>query len=124
MKAPAHTHHHPEPPEVDSGSEEGIVGDVADAEPRSKASRRAHPQLSAMERFNRAFSHRFERLLQWYEARVRLSLRRPALVVTVIVGLSALTLLLAPVLGLSFFPRTDAGQFMINMKAPSGSRIE
>jgi multidrug efflux pump subunit AcrB len=124
MKAPAHTHHHPERPEVDSGSEEGVVGDVADAEPRSRASRRAHPKLSAMERFNRAFSHRFERLLQWYEARVRLSLRRPALVVTVIVGVSALALLLAPLLGLSFFPRTDAGQFVINMKAPSGSRIE
>jgi HAE1 family hydrophobic/amphiphilic exporter-1 len=124
MKSPAHTHHHPRHPEVDSGSEEGVVGDVADDEPRSKASVRAHPRLSAMERFIRAFSHRFERLLQWYESRVRLSLRRPALVVMVIVGASAATLLLAPLLGLSFFPRTDAGQFMINMKSPSGSRIE
>ena len=25
-----------------------------------------------------------------------------------------------PLLGLSFFPRTDAGQFTINLKAPTG----
>jgi multidrug efflux pump subunit AcrB len=28
-----------------------------------------------------------------------------------------------PLLGLSFFPRTDAGQFMINLKAPTGTRL-
>jgi multidrug efflux pump subunit AcrB len=33
------------------------------------------------------------------------------------------TLLIFPLLGLSFFPRTDAGQFVINVKAPSGTRI-
>ncbi len=27
-------------------------------------------------------------------------------------------------MGLSFFPRTDAGQFVINLKAPTGTRIE
>ena len=26
-------------------------------------------------------------------------------------------------LGLSFFPRTDAGQFVINLKAPSGTKL-
>ena len=31
---------------------------------------------------------------------------------------------LFPLLGLSFFPRTDAGQFVINLKAPSGTRLE
>jgi multidrug efflux pump subunit AcrB len=29
-----------------------------------------------------------------------------------------------PLLGLAFFPRTDAGQFTINLKAPTGTRIE
>jgi multidrug efflux pump subunit AcrB len=33
------------------------------------------------------------------------------------------SLALFPSLGLSFFPRTDAGQFVINLKAPSGTRI-
>jgi len=29
-----------------------------------------------------------------------------------------------PLLGVSFFPRTDPGQFVINLKAPSGTRVE
>ena len=33
------------------------------------------------------------------------------------------SLTLAPKLDLAFFPRTDAGQFMLNVKAPSGTRI-
>jgi multidrug efflux pump subunit AcrB len=39
-------------------------------------------------------------------------------------GVFVLSLGLYPLLGVSFFPRTDAGQFTINMKAPTGSRIE
>ena len=40
------------------------------------------------------------------------------------VGLFVLSLGLYPFMGLSFFPRTDPGQFVINVKAPSGTRIE
>ena len=29
-----------------------------------------------------------------------------------------------PFLGLAFFPRTDAGQFTVNIKVPTGTRIE
>ncbi len=35
-----------------------------------------------------------------------------------------LSLALYPLLGVSFFPRTDPGQFVINVKAPTGTRIE
>src|SRR6185312_17165429 len=35
-----------------------------------------------------------------------------------------LSFLLYPFIGLSFFPRTDAGQFIINVKAPTGTRLE
>jgi multidrug efflux pump subunit AcrB len=35
-----------------------------------------------------------------------------------------LSLSLYPALGVSFFPRTDPGQFVINLKAPPGSRLE
>ncbi len=77
-----------------------------------------------MARFNRRFADRFERMLVWYERRVRLSLRRPAWVVGSIAALFAASLILYPFLGVAFFPRTDAGQFVMNVKAPSGSRIE
>ena len=121
MKVPARTHHHPKHPEQDTGSEEGIVGDVPDDGGPARAGR---DELSLMKRFNRAFSHRFERLLHWYEARVRTSLRRPAAVVAGSMAVFAASLLLYPFLGVAFFPRTDAGQFVINMKSPSGTRIE
>ena len=35
-----------------------------------------------------------------------------------------LSLALYPLLNLAFFPRTDPGQFVINMKAPPGTRLE
>jgi HAE1 family hydrophobic/amphiphilic exporter-1 len=38
--------------------------------------------------------------------------------------MTALSFALYPMLGVSFFPRTDAGQFVINLKAPTGTRIE
>jgi multidrug efflux pump subunit AcrB len=75
-------------------------------------------------RFNAAFARRFTRLLDWYEHRVRTSLVRPRLVVAGITAIFLVSLLLYPLLGVAFFPRTDAGQFVINLKSPTGSRIE
>jgi hydrophobic/amphiphilic exporter-1 (mainly G- bacteria), HAE1 family len=77
-----------------------------------------------MQRFNAGFSARFERMLVWYEARVRASLKRPALVLAAAAVVFCASLLLYPFLGVAFFPRTDAGQFVVNLKSPSGSRIE
>ena len=39
-------------------------------------------------------------------------------------GLFLVSLAIYPFLGLAFFPRTDAGQFTINLKVPTGTRIE
>jgi multidrug efflux pump subunit AcrB len=83
-----------------------------------------HPPLGFMDRFNRAFAARFEALLVRYESTVRRSLRRPPAVILGITALFAISLILYPFLGVAFFPRTDAGQFVMNVKAPSGSRIE
>jgi multidrug efflux pump subunit AcrB len=77
-----------------------------------------------MGRFNRAFAAGFERLLARYERGVRASLVRPRLVIAGITGVFLVSLVLYPFLGVAFFPRTDAGQFVMNVKAPSGSRIE
>jgi multidrug efflux pump subunit AcrB len=66
----------------------------------------------------------FVRVLDWYEGQLGRALRHPK---AVIVGLSvifAASLALYPMLGVAFFPRTDAAQFVINLKAPSGTRIE
>ncbi|MFZ3201403.1 MAG: efflux RND transporter permease subunit [Candidatus Acidiferrales bacterium] len=75
-------------------------------------------------RFNDWFGAHFRRLLESYEARVRLALSRPRRVAAGILGSFVLSLALFPLLGVAFFPRTDAGQFVINVKAPSGTRVE
>ncbi|HUK90035.1 MAG TPA: efflux RND transporter permease subunit, partial [Blastocatellia bacterium] len=75
-------------------------------------------------RFNARFNHGFQKMLDAYERLLRLALARPLLTVAGITGIFLLSLTLFPLIGVSFFPRTDAGQFVINMKAPSGTRIE
>jgi len=74
--------------------------------------------------FNDWFNRSFNRLLNLYEQSVRLALRRPALTVLFLSGLFVASLALYPLLGVAFFPRTDAGQFTINLKVPTGARIE
>jgi len=48
----------------------------------------------------------------------------PRLIVGGVVVIFLLSLLLYPLLQVSFFPRSDAGQFLVNIKAPSGTRLE
>src|SRR5271157_1507927 len=75
---------------------------------------------SLTDRFNIWFNTGFEAFLKLYDKLVGLALRRPALTLVSFGSLFALSLALFPLLGLSFFPRTDAGQFVINLKAPAG----
>jgi multidrug efflux pump subunit AcrB len=79
---------------------------------------------SWMERFNAGFNRRFNKLLDFYERWVRRALERPGLTVAVLSGVFLLSLAIYPLLGLAFFPKTDAGQFTINLKVPTGTRIE
>lgn len=41
-----------------------------------------------------------------------------------VIGLFGLSLGLYPLIGKAYFPRTDPGQFVINLKAPTGTRLE
>ena len=75
-------------------------------------------------KFNAAFHAGFTWMLDRYENLVKAMLRRPATVLGGISGVFLLSLLLFRLLGVAFFPRADAGQFVINLKAPSGTRIE
>jgi HAE1 family hydrophobic/amphiphilic exporter-1 len=84
----------------------------------------AGQKRSLWTRFNEGFNAGFNRLLNFYESSVRRSLKRPGLTVIGLAGLFVLSLAIYPFLGVAFFPQTDAGQFTINMKAPTGSRIE
>jgi multidrug efflux pump subunit AcrB len=80
-------------------------------------------QRSWGQRFNDSFNRGFSRFLGVYDALVASVLRRPAFFLAVCAAAFVVSLLLFPLLELSFFPRTDAGQFVINVKAPSGTRL-
>ncbi len=73
---------------------------------------------------SRMFDYYFNRMLGKYDRTLSTALLRPVATLTGLVGISLLALTLYPLLGVSFFPRTDPGQFVINLKAPSGTRVE
>ena len=79
---------------------------------------------SWMERFNARFNRMFNKILDFYERWVRRALVRPGLTVALLSGVFLVSLAIYPLLGLAFFPKTDAGQFTINLKVPTGTRIE
>jgi multidrug efflux pump subunit AcrB len=75
------------------------------------------------ERFNGAFSRGFDKLLAHYRALVVRVLKAPRLTLAVFAVAFAASLAVFPLLKLSFFPRTDAGQFVMSIKAPSGTKL-
>ncbi len=71
--------------------------------------------------FNRVFTA----MLARYETLAYRTVARPGLTTAVILGAIALTLgIFSPILGRAYFPTTDPGQFIVNVKMPSGTRIE
>jgi len=75
-------------------------------------------------RFNAWFNRNFNRLLDFYERWVRRALKVPVLTLVLLLGVFVLSLGIYPFLGLAFFPRVDAGQFTVNLKVPTGTRLE
>jgi multidrug efflux pump subunit AcrB len=83
-----------------------------------------HSGKTIFKRFVRGFNRRYDRMLMHYDVAIRRSLMRPLVSVIGILGICFLSFALYPLLGLGFFPRTDPGQFVINIKAPTGTRLE
>ena len=79
---------------------------------------------SLFARFVHGFNQRYYQMLGNYDVAVARTLMRPAATVLGTVGIFVFSLALYPLLGVSFFPRTDPGQFVINVKAPTGTRLE
>ncbi len=77
-----------------------------------------------LERTLKPFNRGYDYVLAKYDEFLEKSLNNPWMTVGVIMGGFVLSLALSPLLGVAFFPRTDPGQFVISVKAPSGTRIE
>jgi multidrug efflux pump subunit AcrB len=79
---------------------------------------------SIFTRFVNGFDRLYGRMLDRYDIAVGRSLLRPVATVVSVLGVCLFSLALYPLLGVAFFPRTDPGQFVINVKAPTGTRLE
>jgi multidrug efflux pump subunit AcrB len=75
-------------------------------------------------KFNAWFNRKFNGMLNGYEGVLNKSLLRPVATVIGIMGIFVLSLGLYPFVGRAYFPRTDPSQFVINLKAPTGTRLE
>ena len=100
----------------------GGHGDEQAEEPLAEAHER---EVGTLARVVGGFNRLFHQLLSFYEARVTRALETPGRTALWILG--GIVVLLAavfPFVGRAYFPRTDPGQFVINVKAPSGTRLE
>jgi multidrug efflux pump subunit AcrB len=82
-------------------------------------------KLSFFARFERRFNEKFQRMLNWYEGLATRAMQRPGITAgAILAGVALLLLVTVPFVGRAYFPRTDPGQFIINVRMPSGSRLE
>jgi multidrug efflux pump subunit AcrB len=115
---------HPKP-KKDAGIEHeensGIASYADDTKPKDRVKKKPSIFQRGVDLFNLGFAgmlERYERLAYW-------TLRRPGFSTAVMLGGTALVIaLFLPFLGRAYFPRTDPGQFIVNVKMPSGTRIE
>ena len=82
-------------------------------------------QKGMLARLVHGFNQKFYQLLSFYEKCVTRALVNPARTAWLILG--GIILLIGgifPFVGKAYFPRTDPGQFVINLKLPTGMRLE
>ncbi len=82
------------------------------------------PRRSIFGKVIDAFNSSYQLLQSAYDRAINKCLDRPGVVVLGFSAFVVLTFGLYPFLGKAFFPRTDPGQFVINLKVPAGTRIE
>ncbi len=76
-------------------------------------------------RFESKFNQQFQRMLNWYERLAMRAMQRPGFTAAALLGgVAVLLLITTPFLGRAYFPRTDPGQFVINVHMPAGTRLE
>jgi len=86
--------------------------------------RGGHGQTNIFAKTVYYFNEGFGWLEEHYDRSLHYCLDRSVLVVTVFSVFVVLSFALVPFLGRAYFPRTDPGQFVISVKAPTGTRIE
>jgi multidrug efflux pump subunit AcrB len=83
-----------------------------------------HSSSNPLVRFQRGFERGFERIRSNYGATLGLLLVHRRVFVLGFFGFVAASFALVPFLGRNFFPDVDAGQILLHVRAPVGTRIE
>jgi multidrug efflux pump subunit AcrB len=82
------------------------------------------PSRSPFARFHRGFERLFEKVRSFYSSLLARLVSARVFFIPVFLVVCLLTFLLIPFLGQDFFPDTDSGQFILHMRAKTGTRIE
>ncbi|MGH7166021.1 MAG: efflux RND transporter permease subunit, partial [Nitrospiraceae bacterium] len=91
-------------------------------EPAEHASHEVRPPRGFATLWNRL--NLFEPFVEGYVTALRWCLAHKGLVVVVVASTFVGSLLMAPRLATEFFPKVDAGQFILNIAVPEGTRVE
>jgi multidrug efflux pump subunit AcrB len=90
----------------------------------------AHPEQKQsgphgpIERVSARFDRLFERFRHAYRGLLSRALAHARLAAAIAFIFVALSMLLVPHIGQDFFPSTDAGSFILHVRAPAGTRLE
>ena len=89
-----------------------------------KAEEHAGRSRNPLMQFQRAFGRAFEQLRNGYRALLTVLVHRRAVFIPGFLFACLAVFLLLPFLGQDFFPSSDNGQFILHLRARSGTRIE
>ena len=89
-----------------------------------KAKHGAVQSRNLFARFQRSFNRGFEKLRKGYSDLLTGLVHRRKMFVSVFLAACLVTFALLPFLGQDFFPNTDGGQFILHVRAKTGTRIE
>jgi multidrug efflux pump subunit AcrB len=81
-------------------------------------------KIGFFRRYQQRFEHAFERLRNAYHGLLTALVHRRGFFVPAFLLICGAAFLLVPWLGRDFFPDTDSGQFILHLRAKSGTRIE
>jgi len=82
------------------------------------------PSRNPLARFQQAFERSFEKTRHRYRDLLATLIAHRVLFIGAFLGVCVLTAVLVPLLGQDFFPSSDTGQFILHVRARSGTRIE
>ena len=81
-------------------------------------------KMGFFRRYQQGFERSFEKFREGYQRALRIALHSPMLFSASFLAFCVLSVLLVGVLGRDFFPKVDAGQIRLHMRARTGLRIE